>query len=182
MLEPRRLAVPSYLVAAMLIAIPAFDAMMSVAPPHFGDPHWRFGAFGLMSNALMIPAAGVLVLLATAMTMEHRRTLRVVGGLAWAIAVIAALGLILFALDALQTRAAVVPSMALSFRVATITAAAKMIVGAIAFAAFGRAGWRAGRLSRSSRGRGAALVVPATGSAASQTAAPARDSAKAPTT
>lgn len=161
MTEQRRLAVPSYLVAAMLIAIPAFDAMMSVAPPHFGDPHWRYGAFGLLSNALMIPAAGVLILLVTASTVEHRVTLRVVGVASWVIAIVALLGLVLFALDALQTRAAVVPAMILSFRVATITAAAKMIVGVVAFAAFGRAGWHGGRPIRGSKARRASLVVPA---------------------
>ena len=161
MTEPRRLAVPSYLVAAMLIAIPAFDAMMSVAPPHFGDPHWRYGAFGLLSNALMIPAAGVLIILVTASTLEHRATLRVLGVASWAIAAVALLGLGMFALDALQTRAAVVPAMVLSFRVATITAAVKMIVGVIAFVAFGRAGWQGGRPVRRSKTRRASLVVPA---------------------
>jgi hypothetical protein len=161
MTDQRRLAVPSYLVAAMLIAIPAFDAMMSVAPPHFGDPHWRYGAFGLLSNALMIPAAGVLIVLATAWTLEHRVTLRVVGVASWVVAIVALLGLVMFALDALQTRAAVVPAMVLSFRVATITATVKMIVGVVAFVAFGRAGWYGGRPVRGSNARRASLVVPA---------------------
>ena len=173
MTDQRRLAVPSYLVAAMLIAIPAFDATMSVSPPHFGDPHWRYGAFGLLSNALMIPAAGVLVILVTAWTLEHRVTLRVVGVASWVIAVVALLGLVLFALDALQTRAAVVPAMALSFRVATITAAVKMIIGAIAFIAFGRAGWHGGKPLRGSNARRASLVVPA--GSGSPAASPARE-------
>jgi hypothetical protein len=172
MTDQRRLAVPSYLVAAMLIAIPAFDAMMSVAPPHFGDPHWRYGAFGLLSNALMIPAAGVLIVLVTAWTLEHRVTLRVVGVASWLVAAVALLGLVLFALDALQTRAAVVPAMMLSFRVATVTAAAKMIIGVIAFAAFGRAGWQGGRSVRGSSTRRASLVVPA---ASSSPVAPGRE-------
>jgi hypothetical protein len=124
----------------------------------------------------------VLIVLVTAATMEHRRTLRVVGVLGWIVAAVAAVGLIMFVLDALQTRAAVVPTMMLSFRVATFTAAAKMIIGVVAFAAFGRAGWRAGRLSKQPRARGAALVGPSTSATGSAGTAPDRDSAKAPAT
>lgn len=159
--DTRRLMVPSYFVAAMLIGLPAFDALMSVAPLRLGDARWRFGAFGLLSNAAMIPALGVFLLLVAATTYSHRSTLRVVGVLSWVVAIGALLMLLLFALDAVQTRASVRPEMALSFRVASLSAAGKLIVDAIAFAIFGAAGWRLGRPERSSKrkGPGAGMLV-----------------------
>ncbi len=155
----------------MLIGIPAFDAAMSVAPFRFGDPHWRFGAAGLLSNAMMIPAAGVLILLTAATAFDHRRTLRTTGLLSWIVAVLAVLMLGLFALDAVQTRADARPGLWLSFRVAAITAAGKMIIGAIAFSAFGMAGWRGGKPSRSSKTRGGGILVSSGGSSGASSGA-----------
>lgn len=134
----RQLASCAYLVAFTLICIPLFDASMSLVPFHLGTAQWRFGAVGLLSNALMIPVIGVLLAVTTAVTLGHERMQRVLAIASWIVAVMLIIGLAGFALDALQTRSAVQPAMQLSFRVASLTAAAKLLLGAITFVAFAR--------------------------------------------
>ena len=134
----RPLASCAYLVAFTLVFIPLFDASMSLVPFHLGTPQWRFGAVGLLSNALMIPAIGVLIAVTTAVTLGQERVQRALAIASWAVAIILLVGLAAFALDALQTRAAVQPGMQLSFKVASLTAAAKLLMGAVTFVAFAR--------------------------------------------
>lgn len=134
-----RLAPCAYLVAFLLIAIPMFDASMSVAPWHLGSAQWRFGAVGLLSNALMIPAAGALIAVVTAVLCNHVVTLRVLRVLTWIACATVVLSLALFVLDALQTRASIRPDMTMSYQVASLTAACKLLLGAITFALFARA-------------------------------------------
>ena len=62
----RSLAPGAYVVAFLLFFIPFFDASLSLAPWNLASSQWRFGAFGLLSNALMLPAAGTLIAVATA--------------------------------------------------------------------------------------------------------------------
>ena len=73
----RQLAPGAYLVAFLLFFIPFFDASLSLAPWHLGSSQWRFGAFGLLSNALMLPAAGSLIAITTAIVAGHVRVVRV---------------------------------------------------------------------------------------------------------
>lgn len=134
----RQLAPSAYLVAFALVFIPLFDASMSLVPFRVGAPQWRFGAVGLLSNALMIPAIGVLIAVTTAVVLGHERTQRVFSILCWIAAAILLAALAAFALDALQTRASVQPAMKLSFAVASATAAAKLLLGAVTFALFAR--------------------------------------------
>jgi len=60
MLQNRRIVWPSYLVAFSLLVIPPIDALMQTMPAHPSEPRWRWGAFGLLSNAMMIPMIGLL--------------------------------------------------------------------------------------------------------------------------
>jgi hypothetical protein len=152
----RQLAPGAYLVAFMLVAIPAFDAAMSLVPFHLGTAQWRFAAVGLFSNALMIPASGVLVAVATAVTLGHARAQRVFGIACWIAAGLLLAALVAFSLDALQTRSAVVPTMHLSFAVASLTAAAKLVLGIVAFVLFARAC----RAPKRSRGAATAPQTP----------------------
>jgi hypothetical protein len=140
----RQLAPAAYLVAFALVFIPLFDAAMSLVPFRLGAAAWRFGAVGLLSNALMIPAIGVLIALTTAVVLGHERTQRVFSILCWITAAILLAALVAFSLDALQTRASVQPAMKLSFAVASATAAAKLLLGSVTFALFARGS----RLSR----------------------------------
>ncbi|HEX6560185.1 MAG TPA: hypothetical protein VF021_12000 [Longimicrobiales bacterium] len=138
----RHLALPAYLVAAALVFIPIFDASMSVWPWRPGVEQWRFGALGLLSNAFMIPAAGLLIVLATALLLGHWRTLRAFGFVCAAGALLTMLFLVLFALDAVQTSASVGPEANASFVAASYTAAAKLLLAAVTLAGFAVAGLR----------------------------------------
>jgi hypothetical protein len=154
MANSRYLAYPAYLVAIAMILIPLVDSWTTLFPWNVGDARWRFGAVGLISNALMIPLAGLLVAFTTALIREQRMVMRAIGILGFLGALLCALALVSFALDALQTRAQVRPEMRLSFNVASITAAIKTLLAGATLAAFGLAGWRSGR-ERSRKSSGA---------------------------
>jgi hypothetical protein len=138
----RRLAPLAYLVAFALVAIPLFDATMTLWPLKFGDIRWRYGAIGLFSNALMIPAIGALIAMTTAAVCDHEITRRVLG----AIGVLAALVLVavagVFVLDALQARSMVSSRQVLAWKVASGTAVVKLGIGILTCAAMGLAGRR----------------------------------------
>ncbi len=138
----RFLGVAAYLVATTLIVVPFFDAVMSLWPWQPGSAQWRFGAVGLGSNALMVPCGGMLIAMATSITLGHLRATRVLGFVSAVGAFVTALSILLFALDAMQTRADVNPAAMLSFNVASLTAVAKLLLGAVTLAAFARAGLR----------------------------------------
>jgi hypothetical protein len=135
-----KLAGPAYIVAFMLVAIPLFDATMSVFPFGLGNEQWRFGAIGLLSNAFMIPAAGLLIALVTALSFGHFRFLRVLGAICAISSVLVVLLLLLFGLDAVQARLNVNPQAKLSFVVASFTAAAKLILAVITLVLIGAVG------------------------------------------
>ena len=135
----RLLAAPAYFVALLLIGIPVFDAMMSVAPFHIGVAQWRFAAVGLLSNALMIPAVGFLIAVVTSVTLDHpgaKQTIRVVS---WVMVPVLVAAIGFFALDSMQTRAGVRPEMQLSVLGASVTAVCKLLLGIVAFVLFARA-------------------------------------------
>ena len=129
----RQLAPGAYLVAFLLFCIPFFDASLSLAPWHLANSQWRFGAFGLLSNALMLPAAGALIAVATGIVAGHARGLRVLSVLGWLLVVILLASTVLFSLDALQSRRLIRPEMQLSYYVASATAFGKLVLGMLAF-------------------------------------------------
>jgi hypothetical protein len=147
----RYLAWPAYLVAIAMIAIPFADSWTTLFPWNIGDARWRFGAVGLISNALMIPLAGLLVALTVAWMRSQRLVMRTIGVVGFLGALLCVLGLGSFALDSLQTRSQVRPELQTSFTVASITAAIKTLLAGATFLAFGLSGWKASRhISRKS--------------------------------
>ena len=135
----RQLAPAAYIVAFLLIFIPMFDAGMTVAPWHPGNPQWRFGIVGLWSNALMLPAVGGLIAVTAALVFGHLRTQLWLGVLSWLTALFVTLMALMFILDALQTKSAIRPEMHLSYEVAVVTAEGKLILGLVSFYLLGRA-------------------------------------------
>jgi hypothetical protein len=162
----RQLAAPTYLVALALTCIPPFDALMQVIPLRIHDPRWRFGAFGLMSNAMMIPVVGLLIAFVAAMMFEHRVLQRTLGMLCLAIAVVTAGTLVIFGLDALQVRQQVQPAAQLAFRVASTTAVTKSILGILTFGAFGLASFKGPKSPRREKPQRGSLIIGASGTAA----------------
>ena len=136
----KHFALPAYLVALSLVGIPYFDAAMQVYPFNLGNAQWRFGAIGLVSNAFLIPAIGILLALAVAIALGHAKVLKTLGVVcaAWAIFMVLTFGL--FGLDAFQTRLNVTPEASLSFAVASVTAGVKLLISVVTLAAFAIAG------------------------------------------
>jgi predicted membrane protein len=125
-----------------------FDAGTSVLPLRFAESRWRYGSIGLLSNSLLIPMAGALIVFAIANASNHVRTLRVLGviaGLSCALC-LAAIGT--FTLDAIQSQRDINPALRLPYVVGTATAFVKLCIGAIAFGFFALAGFK-----RSATGR-----------------------------
>jgi hypothetical protein len=143
----RQLAPGAYLVAFLLFFIPFFDAALTLAPWQLASSQWRFGAFGLLSNALMLPAAGALVAIATGIAAGQPRALKVFSVAGWLAVAILLASTVLFALDATQSRRLIRPEMALSYYVASGTALGKLLLGMLAFLFLARGS----RLERSSR-------------------------------
>jgi hypothetical protein len=162
----RFLAGPAYLVAFTLVAVPLFDALTQLGGLNPGSSQWRFGAIGLMSNAFLIPAAGLLIALAAAKMLGHGRFLRVFGALCGLGSALAVVVLLLFALDAVQTRANVQPAARFAFLVASLTAAAKLILAIGTLAAMARAGLRTPLLKPGGKSRERAPLASVGGGAA----------------
>ncbi|HTE46504.1 MAG TPA: hypothetical protein VK636_14720, partial [Gemmatimonadaceae bacterium] len=131
MAQHRQIATPTYLVALTFMLIPPFDALMQLLPLRIHDPRWRFGFFGLMGNALMLPMIGLLIAFMASAFFEHKRFQRVLGmlSLIGAIGIVVVIGV--FALDAVQVRPDVKPAAQLAFKVATFTAAFKYLLGLV---------------------------------------------------
>lgn len=133
----RTLASSAYLVAFLLIAIPVFDASATVAPWAPMTSQWRFGALGLLANAMMIPASGALIAIVTATMNDHTKALKWLGRLAWLVATFCLFAIIVFALDAVQASPQINPALMLSYKVSVMTATVKWFLGAVTFAVFG---------------------------------------------
>ena len=132
-----RLAPVAYTIALLLVAIPIFDSAMSVAPFHPGNAQWRFGFFGLMSNALLIPTVGVLLAVVAALTYEHEGAQKALWVGSWLMAVLLLIAMVAFSLDSLQTRSHVRPEVQASFVMASVTGLLKLLATAVVFGLFG---------------------------------------------
>lgn len=136
------LALTSYAVAALLIAIPMADTVLAVLPLRPGEVAWRFGALGLGSQAVMTPLLGGLLALVTAAVFEHRRGVRTLQILAVLAAVLLLAASVLFVLDAAQTRASIRATAKGVFDKASVVALVKYFVGVAVSVAFALAGQR----------------------------------------
>ena len=156
----RNFALSAYLVGASLAIIPYFDAAMSLWPwrPSLGQ--WRFGAIGLVSNAFMLGGLGLLVLLMTAFVFGHWRTLRVLGGLCAASALFTMVAIVLFGLDAIETRSHVDTAVKLSYDVASLTAFVKLSAAFVTLVCFALAGLRTPKQQRARATEAEPFVMP----------------------
>jgi hypothetical protein len=168
----RQPAWPQYLIAASLVVFPLYEAIANnLLPIRLGDVRWRFGAFGVVSPVLLVVALGVMLVFWVANTYEHRGAQVVlgVGAVFLAALLLGAVGI--FALDTVQVRGAVRPEAASAFHAASIVAAFRATLCAVAFGGLGVAAVRAGFAARSEEGRRGETRVPTplvVGSVASQ--------------
>jgi hypothetical protein len=156
----KHLARVAYVVGALLAFVPMLDVFTALLPITVTDSRWRYGAVGLMSNAIILPLAGMLVLGVTASLLHHRRVLRGLAIYAALASVVGVLVLIMFGLDAIQTQGTMPDRAVFAFRLATVVAALKIVVGAVTYGLFAVAGFKApagGEARTSSR---APMVIP----------------------
>ena len=156
----RFFAWPAYLVGLSLAIIPIVDLAVQSWPLNPGSAEWRFGVIGLLSNAFIVPAAGLLIVLGMAALLEHNRLLQVLGWLCALGALLAGLTLGLFTLDAIQTRVSVKPEVMSSFVVASISAAGKLMLALVTLLVFAVAGLRTARAAAAARERTSATALP----------------------
>ena len=155
----RGLMLGAYLVAASLVFVPLLDVSLAITPMRVADFRWRFGAAGLLANAVIIPQAGVLLLLATAISHGHATFRRILGGLALVAAALWLGTMPLFVLDALQMRPSVRAEMQTSITVATGLAMLKMAINTTVMTVLGLIGIRASRSSEGASGGPELLVA-----------------------
>ena len=134
----RRLAPGSFLVAVVLFAFPLIDSGFSLAPWNIGSAQWRFGAIGLLSNTLMIVALGALIAVVTTVTLNLDGIRRMLGIACWILSVMLVVAIVGFALDAVQARRQIRADLLSSYQLASLIAEVKLLLGALAFAFFGR--------------------------------------------
>lgn len=131
-MEPTRpLARAGYLMAALLVILPIFDAVTRFAPAHLSDQKWRFQVGGNLSNTTLVPLIGLLIALAFTFYADDPRTRRFVGIVCtvFAVAIIAMAGM--FAMDYFGVRADVPPRLQHGVALASIAAICKEILAII---------------------------------------------------
>lgn len=138
----------AYAIGGLFILIPVFDLLLNLWPMAPGELGWRYGAVGLFANFLHTPLLGALIITLFAAAVRHRRVLLVSGIVWWVGAVVLALALITFSLDALQLRPTVLEDSRLVYQTSVARAAGKHLTAAIAFALLGRAALRTARRLR----------------------------------
>ena len=141
----RFLALAAYLVGASLILIPLADAILSIAPFQIGEVRWRFGAAGMLANAFLIPNAGLLLLLATAVAAGHTLFRRVVGIAAFVGVGLAVIAIGVFVLDTIQMQANIRPDIRRQLWLAAASGGMKMLLETMVLFVLGLAGMSGSR-------------------------------------
>jgi hypothetical protein len=177
MSQSRHLAAPTYLVAFALTVIPLADEIMKLLPVRAADPRWRFGVFGVVSNALVLFVTGLLVAFVATTVFEHTRFRRILGIFTGVVALIIAGGWIVFVLDAIQVRNDVNPAASLAFKVAIVTASLKSLLAVVTLVALTVASFRMRVASSSKPSRRSGMIF---GGGRITRGAPSREVAGAP--
>jgi hypothetical protein len=94
-------------VALLLIASPMADLMAALLPMRAGEVSWRFGAYGLLTNALVTPIVGLAIVEVVSGLQHRRNTTAAIAAICAALALLLVGGFALFVLDYLQLRTAV---------------------------------------------------------------------------
>jgi hypothetical protein len=107
----RPFAAAAYVVAALLILAPPLDIWFSMPVTDVSEARWRFGAVGLVTGAMLLPVAGFLLAMVTAVLCGHRRMFGAVMALGGAAVIALVLALGLFVLDAMEVRQGIAAGM-----------------------------------------------------------------------
>jgi len=143
-LDPEEaLAAPLYVVAMMLILIPAADFLLSVPPPEPSSIQWRFAAVGLLSGYTMTPILGLALALVVSVVAKQVALQRLLVITCLMLAVILLFLSVGFMLDVVQLRASIPQDGRPAFNSAWTRAIIKhgLSAGTLAYL-----GWRARRM------------------------------------
>lgn len=149
---PRGLLRAAHAAGLLFIVLPLVDYFANVLPLRL-DARWRYGAVGLLSNYLLTPVLGALVIGLVAGFARQRRILLVV---AWASAVVGVCvvaGQAIFGLDVLQLRPAVPLATRHMFTVGAAKASFKLTFMGLWLIGFGVAAMREARSLKRARGQ-----------------------------
>jgi hypothetical protein len=127
----RPLTAVLYCVAGLMIIVPTVEVVLSVWPLRMGVTSWRFGTLGLLSQAIMTPLLGFVVLIATAFALGHRRALTATAVLTGLLALLLLVALPFFALDAIQMRVQVRREALRAFDLSAVLASIKLFASFI---------------------------------------------------
>lgn len=146
--------------AAYLIALAVLGPFLT---PQIGIWHtdaavgsltWRFGFQGLIYSSLFYLLLALLLAALTAAYFSHRRILVALGIAGLAAAVLLLAGLPIFALDTLQLRKTITPTIFVSYKEAAMKGAALGALAVPVFLVFGFGVLKASRSIPGSRGTG----------------------------
>lgn len=135
----------AYPVGALLVLVPCIEVATGSWPFQTSELSWRFGVAGIMLKTVVTPILGILVAMAAAAFLEHRRTLRALSVVALVVSVGTLLVAAMFSMDFLQLRAMIAPAQRPGMTVAAGTALLMAALAVPAAAALGVGGWKATR-------------------------------------
>lgn len=101
----RRVAVPAYFVAAIIIVFTALDLVEGILPVHPSDARWRVLSIALLSRRLLLPLVGLVLAYGSALLLGQARTLRALAALDAVVALVLAIGVAFYMLDSVTVRA-----------------------------------------------------------------------------
>jgi hypothetical protein len=141
-----RVRVPTYLVAALVTVISIAEISVAIWPFHFGTPNWRISVAGVSSGAVGFLLLVWVASLAVAIAQRERGVIWLVFVLSAFVAVFAAGGVAIFALDGLQMRGQVKPEMVDRYNLGFAWGTIKIILDGIAALGVAVSAFRTGRL------------------------------------
>ncbi|HEX6313584.1 MAG TPA: hypothetical protein VFZ73_01945 [Gemmatimonadaceae bacterium] len=134
---------PLYLVAALLVAIPFIDFLLSIPPAEFGNVQWRFSAVGLLSGYTLLPIVGCALAFVVSSVLKHYGLQRILVLFCLTMGVVLITLSLGFLLDVAQVRMTVATGDRAAFSSAWNRALIKHVLGGAALIYMG---WRARRM------------------------------------
>lgn len=141
------LAVPTYVIAALLVVTPLGDFASGVWPWRVAALDWRFASSGLLSGFLLTPLLGALIAIVVAAALGSERLLRVLGVATLVAGGLCVVVLLAFILDAIQLNASIPTPQRRAFLDASVKAFLKYVMACAACYWLGTGAYRLGRWS-----------------------------------
>jgi hypothetical protein len=127
-----RFAFAIYVAAGMMVVLPPLRTVIDLLPLQMGVTSWRFGATGLVINSLLLPTAGMLIMLFAAVALRQNVMRRIAMVLTVLLVTVLVATVPMFILDALQLRAAVNPEFVGGFDTVVFAALGALLISIVA--------------------------------------------------